>query len=176
MQTGDGAFVLGASVFSVTMILLYLASTVYHYLPQGNLKSLLSRIDHCAIYLFIAGTYTPFTLGVFRGFWGWVLLAAIWAVAAAGVALKVFANRPHPILSTTTYLVMGWLILIFIKPFMALLSAQGIFWLVAGGVAYSLGVIFFVLDSRFKYSHFIWHLFVILGTVCHFIAIYYHAA
>ena len=107
MQTGDGAFVLGASVFSVTMILLYLASTAYHYLPQGNLKSLLSRIDHCAIYLFIAGTYTPFTLGVFRGFWGWVLLAAIWAVAAAGVALKVFANRPHPILSTTTYLVMG---------------------------------------------------------------------
>ncbi|MHB1093680.1 PAQR family membrane homeostasis protein TrhA [Thiobacillus sp.] len=117
-------------------------------------------IEHSAIFLPIAGTYTPFTLGVLRGTWGWTLLGVVWGLAAVGVALKFSNKGGHPILSTSVYLTMGWLIVIAVKPMVASVPAVGLLWLLAGGLAYTLGVVFFALDSRLRYGHLIWHLFV----------------
>jgi hemolysin III len=133
-------------------------------------------IEHCAIFLLIAGTYTPFTLGVLRGPWGWTLFGLVWGLAAAGVALKAFGRIPHPIASTGLYLLMGWLILIAVNPLYERVPASGLLWLVAGGVAYTAGVVFFVTDSRLRYGHFIWHLFVMAGTTCHYFAVLWYAA
>ena len=131
-------------------------------------------IEHCAIYLLIAGTCTPFSLGVLYGAWGWTLLGLIWGLAIAGVALKAFSRMSNPIASTGSYLLMGWLILIAIKPLYDRLPVSGILWLVAGGVAYTAGVAFFATDWRLRYGHFIWHLFVIAGTTCHYFAVLWY--
>jgi hemolysin III len=158
------------------MLLLYLASTLYHALPAGGAKRLFRVIEHSAIYLLIAGTYTPFTLGVLRGAWGWMLLGLIWGMALAGVLLKALNRMAHPILSTGLYLLMGWLIVIAAQPLTARVPLPGLLWLIAGGLAYTLGVIFFALDSRLRYGHFIWHLFVMTGTACHYVAVLGYAA
>jgi hemolysin III len=175
-QRGDTGFFIGASIFAATMVLLYLASTIYHTLPTGKAKRVFRVIEHSAIFLLIAGTYTPFTLGVLRGEWGWTLLGLIWGLAIAGVALKVLNRMSHPIISTSLYLLMGWLILIAIEPLSARVPASGLLWLAAGGVAYTAGVVFFAIDSRLRYGHFIWHLFVIAGTTCHYFAVLWYAA
>lgn len=175
-QQGDARFVVGASIFAATMLLLYLASTLYHALRYGRAKRVFRTIEHSAIYLLIAGTYTPFTLGVLRGAWGWTLLGLIWGLALAGVLLKATNRMPHPILSTGLYLLMGWLIVIAAQPLSARVPTAGLLWLIAGGLAYSLGVIFFALDSRLRYGHFIWHLFVMAGTTCHYFAVFWYAA
>ena len=133
-------------------------------------------IEHSAIFLLIAGTYTPFTLGVLRGAWGWTLLGIVWGLAAAGVALKVFNKGSHPVLSTTNYLMMGWLVVIAVDPMIARIPTAGLLWLIAGGVSYTAGVAFFALDSRLKYGHLIWHLFVMTGTACHYFAVLGYAA
>jgi hemolysin III len=133
-------------------------------------------IEHSAIFFLIAGTYTPFTLGVLRGAWGWTLLGLVWGLAVTGVTLKVIDRMSHPIVSTGLYLLMGWLILIAIEPLTARVPAPGLLWLVAGGVAYTAGVIFFAADARLRYSHFIWHLFVMAGTTCHYFAVLWYAA
>jgi hemolysin III len=176
IQRGDTGYLIGVSIFAVTMLLLYLGSAIYHGLHPGKAKNLFRIIEHSAIYLLIAGTYTPFTLGVLHGAWGWTLLGLVWAFAAAGVALKVLDRMSHPLLSNGLYLLMGWLIVIAAKPMYSLVPASGLAWLVAGGLAYTIGVIFFVADSRLRYAHFIWHLFVLAGTTCHFFAVYWYAA
>lgn len=176
IRHGEPGFVVGASIFAATMVLLYLASTLYHALPDGRAKAVFRVIEHSAIFLLIAGTYTPFTLGVLRGAWGWTLLGLVWGLAVAGVALKALNRMSHPILSTGLYLVMGWLIVIAAGPLSARVPASGLLWLVAGGLAYTLGVIFYALDSRLRYGHFIWHLFVMAGTASHYFAVLWHAA
>ena len=172
----DMSFIVGVSVFSVTMIVLYLASTVYHAMPRGKAKYVFQVIDHSAVYLLIAGTYTPFMLGVLQGVWGWSLLTAVWALALTGVGLKAFGKASHPAVSTTLYVILGWLILIAIKPLVALMEPDGLLLLVLGGVLYTLGVVFFVIDSRLRYGHLVWHLFVVGGTVSHYFSIFYYGA
>jgi hemolysin III len=176
IRQGDTGFIVGASLFAATMVLLYLTSTLYHALPIGKAKRLLQVIEHSAIFFLIAGTYTPFTLGVLRGAWGWTLFGLVWGLAVVGVLLKAFNRLSHPIVSTGFYLLMGWLILIAINPLYARVPASGLLWLVAGGVAYTTGVAFFAADSRLQYGHFIWHLFVMAGTACHYFAVLWYAA
>jgi hemolysin III len=173
---GGAASVVGASVFAATMVLLYLVSTLYHALPQGGAKRLFMKLDHGAIYLFIAGSYTPFTLGALAGPWGWTLFGLVWSIAGVGVALKAFDRLSHPWLSTGLYLGMGWLAMIAVGPLVERVPVPGLALLGAGGLAYTLGVVFFVLDSRLRYAHAIWHGFVIAGTACHFVAVLRFAA
>lgn len=176
VRQGDAGFIVGASIFAATMVLLYLASMLYHALPAGRAKGVFRVIEHAAIFLLIAGTYTPFSLGVLHGAWGWTLLGLVWGLAAAGVVLKALNRMAHPILSTGLYLLMGWLIVIAAQPLSARVPVSGLLWLVAGGLAYTLGVIFFAFDSRLRYGHFIWHLFVMAGTACHYFAVLGYAA
>jgi len=174
---GNVGFVVGASLFSATATFLYLASTLYHALPVGKTKRVFHVLEHSAIFLLIAGTYTPFTLGVLYGVWGWILLTIIWGLAAAGVVLKVFFYRASlPILSISLYLFMGWMIVIAINPLIAKVPLPGLLWLIAGGLSYTIGVVFFAIDSRLQYAHLIWHLFVLAGTTCHYFAVLWYAA
>lgn len=161
----------GAVVFAVTMVLLYFTSTLYHALPNGRAKRVFLKLDYCAIFLFIAGSYTPFALGALYGAWGWTLFGLVWALAVVGVILKSTDKLEHPWVSTGLYLCMGWLVLIAAVPLVERVPLQGLAWLVAGGLAYTLGVVFFVLDSRIRYAHAIWHGFVALGTGCHCVAV-----
>lgn len=170
------ANVVGASVFAATMILLYLTSTLYHALRPGRLKRIFMKLDHSAIYIFIAGSYTPFSLGALGGPWGWTLFGIVWSMAVAGAVLKIFDRLSHPWLSTGLYLVMGWLVVIAAVPLVEHVALPGIALLVAGGVAYTAGVVFFVLDSRWRYAHTIWHGFVAAGTSFHFFAVLYYSA
>lgn len=173
-RAGDSAVFVGTAIFAGTVILLYTASTLFHALAPNRAKRLFRLLDHGAIFLLIAGTYTPLTLGVLRGAWGWALLSVVWALALAGVFLKVFETVRHPKLSMTLYVLMGWLILIAIKPLWARLSPGGWVWLAAGGAAYTLGIAFAVFD-RVRYGHFVWHLFVLVGTVCHAMMVWRYA-
>jgi hemolysin III len=167
----DGAAaVVGAAVFGATMALLYLTSTLYHAMAPSRAKRVFQILDHSAIYLLIAGTYTPFTLGVLRGAWGWTLFGVIWGLAAIGIFLKSVRGIRYPRLSTAVYLAMGWLVVVALKPLLINVPATGMFWLVAGGVAYTAGVIFYAAN-RMRYAHFVWHLFVLAGTTCHFVAV-----
>jgi hemolysin III len=169
---GDRLFFIGTAVFAGAMLLVYLGSTLYHAWPRGTLKSAFQVIDHSAIFLLIAGTYTPFTLGPLRGAWGWTILAIVWALAIFGVALKtVSGTERRKGLSIALYLGMGWLILIAFRPLISHLPSSGLAWLVAGGLAYTGGVFFFI-RQRSRYTHFVWHLFVLLGTACHFLAVF----
>ena len=165
------ASLVGAAVFAATMVLLYLTSTLYHALPAGRAKRVFLKLDHGAIYLFIAGSYTPFALGALGGPWGWTLFGLVWSLAALGVALKAFDRLSHPWLSTGLYLVMGWLVLIAAVPLTERVPEPGLSLLVAGGLAYTAGVVFFLLDSRLRYAHAVWHGFVVAGTGCHFFAV-----
>jgi hemolysin III len=176
VQTGTSANVIGASVFAATVVLLYCASTLYHALPQDRAKALFRKLDHGAIFLLIAGTYTPFTLGALNGPLGWTLFGLIWGLAAIGVMLKAFDRIEHPVASLGLYLVMGWLCVIAIEPLQQRVPLPGLLLLGAGGLSYMAGVAFFTIDSRLRYGHFIWHLFVLAGTACHFFAVLGYAA
>jgi hemolysin III len=176
VRHGGAVNVVGASVFATTMILLYLTSTVYHALPASRAKRLFLKLDHGTIYLLIAGSYTPFVLGVLGGPWGWTLFGLEWGLAAVGVALRAFTRFEQPTVSTVLYLVMGWLVLIAVVPLVQRIPVPGVALLVAGGLAYTAGVVFFVLDSRLRYAHAIWHVFVIAGTGFHFFAVLGYAA
>lgn len=175
-QRGDAANIVGTSIFAATMVLLYLTSMLYHALPARRTKKVFQILDHGAIYLLIAGTYTPFTLGVLRGPWGWTLFGLVWAMALAGIIVKAMAGIRYPRLSTVLYVAMGWIAVVAIKPMWQLMPGWGLFWLLAGGAAYTLGVAFFATDERLRYGHFVWHLFVAAGTACHFIAVFQYAA
>ena len=167
---GTAWHVVSCAVYGATLVLLYTASTLYHSVQTPRAKRVLRILDHGAIYLLIAGTYTPFTLVNLRGGLGWTLFGLVWGLAAAGVLFKIFHVDRFPIVSTLVYLSMGWLVVIAWKPVMALIPGGGIAWLIAGGVAYTAGVLFFALE-RLKYNHAIWHLFVLAGSICHYMAV-----
>ena len=166
----------GATVFGATLILLYSASTLYHAVPSTGAKRVLRVLDHGAIYLLIAGTYTPFTLGALRGPIGWMLLVTIWALAIFGILAKWVYRFRFPRLSTALYLGMGWLILLALRPLIAHVSPAGLVWLIAGGVCYTAGVVFYATDGRIRYGHAVWHGFVAAGSACHFCAVLWYAA
>ena len=167
---GDGWQLSTALVFSITLFLLYISSTLYHAIPSPHIKARLQVIDHCAIYLLIAGTYTPFTLIGLRGPWGWGLFTAIWLFAISGVIYKLFFTGRFRLLSTCLYVAMGWLVIIAIKPLIHSLDVWALAWLVAGGLCYTLGTYFYQRDA-IRYFHAIWHVFVLGGSACHFIAV-----
>jgi len=164
----------GNALFSATLLLLYLVSTLYHALPPGRAKHLCRRLDHQVIFLAIAGTYTPFTLGVLQGAWGWTLLALVWGAALAGIVLKAVAGVRWPALAMALYLGMGWLVLVAIAPLAQRMPVPGLLWLLAGGLAYTGGLGFYA--ARRRYCHFAWHLCVLAGTGCHFVAVLRYAA
>jgi hemolysin III len=172
---GSPATIVGASVFGATLVGLYLASTLYHALPHSRAKRVWRLIDHVAIYLLIAGTYTPFTLGVLRGTWGWTLFGLVWTLAIAGILMKLLAGLSVPVLSVGLYLLMGWLAVIAAGPLLERLPRPGLAWLVAGGLSYTAGVAFYAA-RRVPYAHFVWHLFVMAGSACHYVAVLFYAA
>lgn len=165
------AFYVGTIIFVATMWLLYLTSTLYHAWPQTRLKCALQIFDHSAIFLLIAGTYSPFTLGPLRGAFGWTMFVLIWLLAATGVVIKLRTGVRWKKLSMIMYLGMGWLVLIAVRQFVAVVPFESVIWLFAGSIAYTSGLIFFG-NKRVRYSHFVWHLFVLAGTACHFCAIF----
>jgi hemolysin III len=175
LRGGSVRFVVGVSVFGGTMVLLYLASTLYHSLTHETAKALCRVFDHTAIFLLIAGTYTPFSLGVLRGPWGWSLLAIIWTLAIVGITLKIRKRTRHSRITIVLYVIMGWLAIVAVKPMVMLIPVPGILLIFAGGIAYTGGLAFFALE-RIRYNHFIWHLFVIAGTTCHFFAVLWYAS
>jgi hemolysin III len=157
-------------VFAVSLVLLYGASTLYHSVRDTRLKARLKVLDHASIYVLIAGTYTPFTLGPLRGAWGWSLFGVIWALAVAGVIFKLFYTGRFNRISTLLYVAMGWLVLVAVVPMKEQLTWITLAWLVAGGISYTVGTVFY-LSKRIPYSHAIWHLFVLGGSTCHAISI-----
>ena len=175
IELGSVRFLVGVSVFGGTMVLLYLASTLYHSLTHEAAKRLCRVFDHTAIFLLIAGTYTPFALGVLRGPWGWSLLAVVWSLAITGIVLKIRTRTRHSRISIVLYVIMGWLAVVAVKPILMLIPIPGILLILAGGLAYTGGLAFFAAQ-RIRYNHFIWHLFVIAGTTCHFFAVLWYAA
>jgi len=174
-QRGDALGIAGVSVFATSMLLMYLTSTLFHALPVCRAKRVFQILDHSAIYLLIAGTYTPFTLGVLHGTRGWMLFGLVWGLAVVGTVLKSLGGVRYTRISTWTYLAMGWSILLAADMAWALLPKWGLVWLVAGGIAYTAGAVFFMAE-RIRYFHFVWHLFVLAGTACHFIAVLRYAA
>ena len=164
------AEVVGFSVFAAALVALYLFSTLYHALRPSRAKQVLQKLDHAAIYLLIAGSYTPFTLGVLRGPWGWTLLALVWAIAGTGIALEFALGRKVHRLAVGLYVAMGWLVVVAAKPLLAAVPWPGLAWLAAGGLLYTGGVAFYAA-KRVRYAHMVWHLFVLAGSACHFVAI-----
>ncbi|MBZ5521092.1 MAG: hemolysin III family protein [Acidobacteriia bacterium] len=172
---GTALNIVSCCVYGATLVLLYGASTVYHSVVSPRWKHVLRIVDHCCIYLLIAGTYTPFTLVILRGSWGWTLFGVVWGLALAGVLFKVWFVEHFPIGSVVLYVLMGWLAVIAIRPLMhaAPLSALG--WILAGGLFYTTGVIFFGWE-RLRYNHAVWHIFVLAGSICHYVAVLLYVA
>jgi hemolysin III len=174
-QVSSGPYALtSAVVFSSTLVLVYASSTIYHALPISTGKRLFRVLDHSAIYLLIAGTYTPFALGPLRGVWGWSLLAVIWVLALVGITSKLITGVKIRHASTALYLVMGWLIVVALKPLIHNVPLHGLLWIAAGGIAYTAGVAFYAM-THVRYAHTVWHLFVAAGSACHFIAVLLYA-
>ena len=166
---------LAAAVYCASMIVLFSVSAAYHWLPQGESKNLLRRLDHAAIFLFIAGSYTPFMLGTVAEAGGHWVLALVWAIAAFGIVAKCVNRLTHPFLSTALYLGLGWISVIILNPLIRQTPPTGVILLVAGGVLYTLGAIVFHLDERIRYAHFVWHLLVLGASACHFVAVLNYA-
>jgi hemolysin III len=170
-QQGDAWKLVSFSIYGVSLFLLYLFSTLYHS-TRGRAKAILQKFDHHAIYLLIAGSYTPFTLVTLRGAWGWTLFGLIWGLAVLGVVVDSLHNKnARRILPMLIYLVMGWLVVIAFKPLLAALPHAGVLWLVAGGLFYTLGIVFYALDKKLRHAHGIWHVFVLAGSVSHYLAV-----
>ena len=170
---GDPWKIVSAAVFGASLILLYSASTLYHSL-RGRAKNILRKLDHLSIYLLIAGTYTPFCLVTLRGPWGWSLLGVVWALAVAGMLQEIKPRSEARIMSLVIYAIMGWVVVVAIKPLLAHIETAGFVWLVTGGLLYTIGIIFYAFDSRFRHWHGIWHLFVIGGSLAHYVAIAFY--
>ena len=168
--TGDALKITSSVVYSLTLLLLYLFSTLYHSI-RGSAKLVLQKFDHCSIYLLIAGTYTPFCLVTLQGKIGWILFAIVWGLAVIGIVQELFFANAARIASLVIYVLMGWSVLLFIKPLIAALGSAGFIWLAAGGIIYSVGIIFYVIDERMRHAHGIWHLFVLGGSICHFVTV-----
>lgn len=175
VERGGAADVVGGSVFGASLILLYMASTLFHLAREPRWRERLQRLDHAAIFVLIAGTYTPFTLGVLGGPWGWTLFGLVWGVAAVGISTKLAVGVRHPRVSLAAYLIMGWLVLIAIVPLVARMETRGLVWLVLGGLAYSIGAAVYARPD-IRHSHLVWHLFVLGGSTCHFFAALWYSA
>ena len=169
--SGDRWKIISVAIYGVSLIVLYSASMIYHSV-QGRAKVIMQKLDHLSIYLLIAGSYTPFCLVTLRGPWGWSLLATVWSLALIGLLQEIKPRSEARIMSLIIYAVMGWIVLVAVKPLIAVLGTEGFIWLAAGGVFYTVGIIFFANDSRFRHWHGIWHLFVMAGSLLHFITIW----
>ena len=165
--------IVSVAIYGVTLLVLYSVSTVYHSV-RGRAKVIMQKVDHLSIYLLIAGSYTPFCLVTLRGPWGWSLFGLVWTLAVIGMLQEIKPRSEARILSLVIYAVMGWIVLVAVKPLIAALGTTGFAWLAAGGVFYTVGIIFFALDSRLRHAHGIWHLFVITGSLLHFVAILFY--
>ena len=172
-RSGDAWKIVGCSIYGATLVLLFGASTLYHS-ARGRAKSILRKLDHCSIYLLIAGTYTPFALVTLRGPWGWTLFGLAWGLAAIGIAQEFVFGRGARRLSIAIYVVMGWMAVAALRPLAAGLGAPGLAWLLAGGLLYTGGIVFYLLDERVRHFHGVWHLFVLAGSAAHFIAIAFY--
>ena len=161
------------AIYGVTLLLLYSISTLYHSM-RGPAKRVMQKLDHLSIYLLIAGSYTPFCLVTLRGPWGWTLFGIVWSLALIGMLQEIKPRSEARVLSLIIYAVMGWIVLVAVKPLIAALGMTGFKWLAAGGVLYTVGIIFFAHDSRFRHWHGIWHLFVMAGSLLHFVAILFY--
>lgn len=170
---GAPAKIVSVAIYGVTLVLLYSISTVYHSV-QGPAKVIMRKLDHLSIYLLIAGSYTPFCLVTLRGPWGWTLFGIVWGLALLGMLQELKPRSEARVLSIVIYAVMGWIVLVAVKPLIGALGLEGFSWLAAGGVLYTVGIIFFAYDSRFRHWHGIWHLFVIAGSLLHFVAILFY--
>jgi hemolysin III len=170
---GDPWKIVSFSIYGATLVVLYSFSTLYHSI-SGKAKRLFQKLDHTAIYLLIAGTYTPFTLVTLRGAWGWTMFGVIWGLAIIGLLQDTLLKKRNQILSVSLYVLMGWLALLVIRPLAKALPAGGLIWLIAGGLSYTLGIIFYALDSRLRYAHGIFHLFVLGGSICHYVTILFY--
>lgn len=175
VRGGDARTIIGCTIYGAALFLLYGTSTLYHSL-RGRAKAVLRKLDHCSIYLLIAGTYTPFALVTLRGTWGWTLFGLAWGLATLGIAQEFVFGKGARRLSLLIYVVMGWMGAAALRPLAAGLGAHGLAWLVAGGLLYSGGIIFYVLDERVRHFHGVWHLFVLGGSAAHFIAIAFYVA
>lgn len=171
--TGDLWKIVSVAIYGVTLLLLYSISTLYHSM-RGPAKRVMQKLDHLSIYLLIAGSYTPFCLVTLRGPWGWTLFGIVWSLALIGMLQEIKPRSEARVLSLTIYAVMGWIVLVAVKPLIAALGMTGFKWLAAGGVLYTVGIIFFAYDSRFRHWHGIWHLFVMAGSLLHFVAILFY--
>jgi hemolysin III len=174
IRHGSELSLAGVIIFAATMVSLYLTSTIYHALPRTKIKRLFRLFDHSAIFLLIAGTYTPFALGALHGVWGWTLFSLVWCLAILGIGFKALGGLQYRWLSTCLYVGMGWMAVFAIHQFWLHIPLEGLLWIAAGGLAYTAGVVFY-LAKRVRYSHFIWHLFVAAGTACHFCAVLWYA-
>ena len=172
-ESGNTLHIVSAAIFGVSLIALYAASTLYHSAKDPKARSRLRINDHATIYILIAGTYTPFTLITLNGWVGWTVFGVSWGMATAGVILKLFFTGKYNVLSTLMYVLMGWIIIFAIKPLVNSLSSEGLFWLIAGGVAYTTGAVIYSI-KKMKFNHAIFHLFVLLGSFCHFISVYFY--
>jgi hemolysin III len=170
-QYGDAWHVVSSSIYGATLVMLYSSSTLYHAVTLPDLKKILQKLDHAAIFLLIAGTYTPFTLVNLRGGWGWTLFAMVWSIAIAGMIMELIVQKRYQRVSLGLYLGLGWLVMIAIEPMIANVATGGLILLLIGGLFYSLGVIFYVWETLL-YHHAIWHLFVLAGSACHFFAVF----
>ncbi|QXI38117.1 PAQR family membrane homeostasis protein TrhA [Pseudomonas xantholysinigenes] len=172
---GDPWKIVSFSIYGTTLLLLYSISTLYHS-TRGRAKRVMRKLDHLSIYLLIAGSYTPFCLVSLRGPWGWSLFGVVWGLALIGMLQEIKPRSEARILSIVIYAVMGWIVLVAVKPLLQSLGAAGFTWLAAGGVFYTVGIVFFAFDSRFRHWHGIWHLFVIAGSLMHFVAVFFYVS
>jgi hemolysin III len=172
-QTGGAQLVVGVTIFGSSLVLLYLASTMYHALTPGKAKRVFELLDYAAIYVLIAGTYTPFTLSALHGGWGWSIFGVAWGLAVLGILYEVVLKRPSPKLSLAFYLVMGWLMIVAIKPLSHVLDPEALVLIGAGGIAYTGGAVFYAWRG-FPYHHALWHLFVLIGSGCHYLCVYFY--
>lgn len=172
-ERGEARHIVACSIYGATLVLLYLASTLYHASREPGVRRVMQVVDHAAIYLLIAGTYTPFALISLQGAWGWSVFGVVWGLAIVGVLYKIFFCGRHAVFSVSVYLLMGWLALVMLKPLLASLPMGGIAWLLAGGIAYTVGVVFYAWKSL-PHHHAIWHLFVMGGSTCHFFAVMFY--
>jgi hemolysin III len=174
-RNGDAGTIAGVTIFGIALVGAYGTSTMYHSCAHGPRRDHWRRLDQAAVYVLIAGTYTPFTLGVLRGTLGWTVFAVVWTAALGGAGLKVLRRTNAPRLETAAYLGLGWLVVLLAEPLLQRIGWAGVAWLVAGGVAYTVGVAFLVSQSRIRWGHCAWHLFVLGGSTCHAIAILNYA-
>ncbi|WP_037588427.1 PAQR family membrane homeostasis protein TrhA [Stenoxybacter acetivorans] len=174
VSIGSASLIVSFAVYGASLIVLYGISTAYHCVRREHAKAVLQKFDHCAIYVLIAGSYTPFTLNTLPGAWGWSLFGASWGLALFGIVQEITLGKKTRLLSMILYVVMGWLIVAAISPLVQHLPAGGLFWLVFGGLAYSIGIYWFLNDEKIRHGHGIWHLFVLAGSAAQFMSVYFY--